>query len=343
MMHSDYEVLHYGHEDSTVKCAEHITVTTNKDLEKSYGKYNWKKEFFKHNTSDHAHQTFYQKAESELNKRVEEGDTILCFWGTGHRQVADQFKDKCYIVEPDIGYDAGSTFAPYKVFESYAVMHSIYGELGIKHPAWYDAVIPNYFDPQDFEYSCAKDDYILYLGRITEIKGLNIAIQATEKANKRLIIAGQGELKDLGYDKPPGHVEYVGFADVKKRKELLKHAQALILPTHYIEPFGGVTIEALFSGTPIITTDWGCFAENNLHGITGYRCRNMSQFTWALENIRNIVPANCKGWAEKNFSLERVSKMYKEYFNSLEGLNGDGFYELNNNTDLNWLNKAYPR
>ena len=342
MMKDDYEIIHYGHEESEVECTERVKTTTNADLIKAYGKYDWKKQFFKHNTGDHAHQVFYQKASVELKKRVKKGDAILCFWGSGHKQVADEFKDQCLIVEPGIGYDAPSTFAPYKVFESYAVMHSIYGELGVKQPAWYDAVIPNYFDPKDFEYACAKDDYILYLGRVTEIKGLNIAIQATEKANKKLIIAGQGDLESLGYERIPSHVEHVGFADVTKRKQLLKNAQALILPTHYIEPFGGVTIEALFSGTPIITTDWGCFAENNLHGITGYRCRNMSQFVWALENIRDIVPANCRDWANKNFSLDRVREMYIEYFNSLEGLNEDGFYNLNKNNNLNWLNKYFP-
>jgi len=343
MMNQDYEIVHYGHEDSEVNCSEHVTVTTNDDLLKAYGSYDWKKEFFKHNTSDHAHQTFYQKAEIELKKRVKEGDAILCFWGKGHQPVADEFAEKCFIIEPGIGYDAASTFAPHKVFESYAVMHNIYGELGIKQPAWYDAVIPNYFDINDFEFSCAKSNYILYLGRVTEIKGLHIAIQATEKAGKKLLIAGQGDLTSIGYKKIPSHVDHVGFADVNKRKQLLKNAQALILPTHYIEPFGGVTIEALFSGTPIITSDWGCFAENNLHGITGYRCRNMNHFVWALENIKNIVPANCKDWANNNFSLERVSEMYKEYFENIDDLNRDGFYQLNNKNDLNWLNKHYPR
>ena len=342
MMKDEYEIIHYGHEDSEIACAEHVSVTSNDDLLKAYGSYDWKKEFFKHNTGDHAHQTFYHKAEVELEKRTEEGDAILCFWGNGHQQVADKFQDKCFIIEPGIGYDAGSTFAPHKVFESYAVMHSIYGELGVKHPAWYDAVIPNYFDTEDFEFSCIKDNYILYLGRITEIKGLHIAIDATRRAGKKLVLAGQGSLKDLGYDQVPSHVEVAGYANLEARKALLRDAEALILPTHYIEPFGGVTIEALFSGTPIITTDWGCFAENNLHGVTGYRCRNMNHFVWALNNIKSITPANCRRWAKENFSLERVKEMYKEYLENIDNLNRDGFYELNNKNNLNWLNKHYP-
>ncbi|MAF26174.1 hypothetical protein CL634_11485 [bacterium] len=342
MMDPYYEIIHYGHEDSEVKCTEHVSLTTNDTLFKAYGTYDWKKEFFKHNVSDHAHQTFYQKGKIELNKRIEKGDAILCFWGYGHKPIADEFKDRSFIIEPGIGYNAGGVFAPHKVFESYAIMHAIYGEKKIVHPAWYDAVIPNYFDPEDFEFSCAKDNYILYLGRITEIKGLRIAIDATARAAKKLVIAGQGDLKDLGYDQTPNHVEVAGYANLSARKALLRDAQALILPTHYIEPFGGVTIEALFSGTPIITTDWGCFAENNLHGITGYRCRNMNHFVWALNNIRDIVPANCKKWATSNFSLDRVSEMYKEYLESIDNLNRGGFYEVDDKESLNWLNKYYP-
>lgn len=342
MKDSGHEMIHYGHEDSDVDC-EHVSVTDDDVLDQAYGDYDWRTGFFKHNTADHAHTVFYKNTSIELRERSEPGEAILCFWGYGHQPAIKHLEKTNYIIEPGIGYNAGGTFAPYKVFESYAVMHAIYGEKKILHPPWYDAVIPNYFELEDFEYEEKKEDYFLYLGRITEIKGLNTAIQLTKKIGSKLVIAGQGSLKELGYNTIPKHVENVGYADVERRKKLMKNARALILPTHYIEPFGGVTIEALLSGTPIITTDWGCFAENNLHGITGYRCRTMDHFVWAAKNIDKIKPQDCRDWAEKNFSLERVSKMYNEYFYSIENLGKEGFYESNSGRkNLDWITKQYP-
>jgi glycosyltransferase involved in cell wall biosynthesis len=139
-------------------------------------------------------------------------------------------------------------------------------------------------------------------------------------------------------------VEIVGYLEPKERDEMLRGALALLAPTHYNEPFGGVTTEALLCGTPIITSDWGAFAENNLHGVTGFRCRNMDQFLWAANNIHKIDRRKCREWAEKNFSLERVAPMYEEYFTSLLPIfTGKGFYQIDKDRkDLDWLKRDYP-
>jgi glycosyltransferase involved in cell wall biosynthesis len=335
-----HTIIHYGHEDSNLVCDEHVTVLTNKDLEIAYGSYDWRNNFFKFDTGDHAYQTFYANAIREVAKRKQKNDFILAFWGSGVRPVCDAHPD-LITVEPGIGY-AGGHWARWKIFESYAIYHAYYGidAVGTCKQDWYDAVIPNYFDPDDFEFKEQKQDYFLFLGRVYNGKGIDIAIQATEAAGEKLIIAGQNP-ENLTF---PSHVEFVGYADVKKRKELMSNARGAFVPSLYVEPFGGVQIEMLFSGTPTITTDWGSFTENNIHGVTGYRCRTFDQFVWAAKNIDRIDPRNCRTWAE-NFTLDKVAPMYEEYFqNVLDVHTGNGWYErYPARAELDWLRKEYPK
>lgn len=334
-----HEIIHYGHEDSDLICDEHVSVLTNKDFEISYGSHDWRKTFFKFDINDHAYQTFYQNAIKEIEKRKQKNDFLLPFWGSGVRPICDAHEHDMIVVEPGIGY-AGGHWARWKIFESYAIYHAYCGmqNVGTCRQDWYETVIPNYFDIDDFEYSDQKEDYFLYLGRVYNGKGVNVAIQATEIAGVKLIIAGQ---KEEGYELPD-HVEYVGYADVEKRKRLMSKARASFLASMYIEPFGGVQIENLLSGTPTITTDWGSFVENNLHGITGYRCRTMDDFVQAIKNIDKIKPINCRKWGE-NFSLEKVGEMYEKYFQDvLNVYTGKGWYEKGSSKNLNALYKHYP-
>lgn len=338
-----HTVYHYGAEGSDLQCTEDIVCVT--DAEQNYSYENFdpgSNTIYQFNVKDFAYQKFYKRAITEIKKRTEPKDILLCAMGTLQKPIADAVAP--LAIEMGIGYTG--VFAKFRVFESYAWMHYIYGYLYPKPTScdgkYYDCVIPNYFDPDDFEFSKKKDDYYLYMGRITWRKGIQIAAQVVEEIGAKLIVAGIGDLKDIHVNSP--NVEHVGFVSSERRRELMKKAKALFVPTIYLEPFGGVNVEAQFSGTPPITSDWGGFVDTVVHGVTGYRCRTIDQFIWAAKNIDKIKPQDCRDWAMKNFSLDRVALMYQEYFDKIHDLfsPGKGFYELHpERKELDWLKKYY--
>jgi len=337
-----HTVYFYGVEGSEVNCDRFIQVSSQNVLEETYGNYDRSINFFKHNPKDKAYRTFNKNAIDAINQLKQKEDVLLCPLGNYQKQISDE--TKVLTVEPGIGYSG--VFSPYKVFESYAWMHHVYGLMGKDNGGWYDAVIPNYFDIKDYPYQDKKEDYLLYFGRIIGRKGVQLASEIAKATGNKLYVVGQGSLENpnegihLSGEK---HIVYKPAVGVEERAEIMGKAKAVLMPTYYLEPFGGVNVEAQLMGTPVITTDWGAFPETVLHGITGYRCRTFEEFCWAVKNIHSIKSENCRDWAEKNFSLERIGSMYEAYFRRINNLFDDGWYQTNElRSELSWLEKYYP-
>lgn len=263
---------------------------------------------------------FNGNAIQEIGKRIQPKDFICLIGGTAHKPIADAFPDHM-SVEFGIGY--GGTFAKYRVFESYAWMHSIYA--GWKNPTqvdgnFFDAVIPGYLEPEMFPEGSGDGDYYFFIGRLIDRKGFSIAQEVCQRLGKRLIVAGPGEAKGYG--------EFIGSVGPEQRAELMGNAIALFAPTLYIEPFGNIAIEAQTCGTPTITTDWGAFTETNINGVTGYRCRSLADFMKAAEDVKKLNRKIIREHALSRYSLDIIGKQYEDYFTRLLTLWEDGWYQL---------------
>ena len=318
MMSRGYNVIHYGHESSDVKC-ENVPIITNDVFAppKDEG------HLFYHdsNKSDY----YSERVVPQLQKRIKPKDIVLSFYGTAHKKTTDQLKN-VYIVEPSIGYPVETVYANYRAFVSYAWMHYYYGTKNmLMEPGWYDEVIYNAVTPDEFDYTTDKEDYFIFIGRMIKSKGLDLAIQVTEKLGKQLLIVSSGKLSDIGYSKTPSHVKEFGYASAEQRKILLAKAKCLIAPTYYIEPFGNIVAEAGMSGTPVLTTDWGGFAENVNHGVTGFRCKDFNSFLRNAEKIDFISNMKCRSWAVENFSDKVIHDKFNLWFKKI--LRDDFYYD----------------
>lgn len=320
-----HTVIHYGHQDSDVECTEHVTVLTREQYNKVYGAHDFRSKLFKFDQDDEAYNEFNQNAIREINSRKQPGDWLLAFWGSGHEPICKGAGEGMRVCEPGIGYPYGY-FAEYKIFESYAMYHSFTSIPRVAHCVGFDvwskeAVIPNYFELGDFieEVVPIKDreNYFLFVGRIGSAKGVDMAIRMTHALGIPLRIAGQNAedgLKEVGMWPLPDHVTLVGHIGVDQKKHLMAHAKAVVCMSTFAEPFCGVHVEALMSGTPVITSDWGAMTEFNIHGVTGFRCRTLEHMIDAGKRIHEISPDVCRAWAVDNFSTERVATLYEAFF-----------------------------
>lgn len=342
-----HTVFFYGSEASDV--AEYcnsdklIFVETHKleDIQKDYGdgycldddpsvNYSVENSDFRHdfNTKEKKPSTlkFYDTCIREISQRKRYDDFLLCTQGHYHRPIADHVN--LYLTcEPGIGY-RGSCFR-FRAFESAYIQNFTYGS---QHPFecinghHYDRVIPNYFDPADIEFSAEKDDYYLFIGRMIKRKGIMIAYHACKAIGAKLLIAGQGAtvlsdgtltaITDPDFALPPGTWEYVGYADVDKRKRLMARAIATFTPTEYLECFAGTHVESMLSGTPVLTTNFGVFPGTFADGWGGYHCDTLDDFVWAAKQVKDLDPFVVRKHAQK-YLMDHVKWEFQKWFDDL--------------------------
>ncbi len=275
-----------------------------------------------------------QRVIDALKERVRKGDYLCLIAGWCQEPVAREvtgptYKNSAISVEWGVGYEG--VFTEFCAWESYAWMHHVYGLQRIINGRSYDQVIPNFFDKDDFA-TDTKEDYVLYIGRVIQRKGPHVAADIAKRIGLPLKVAGPGvteysstrilgqQVELLGTD-----MEYVGQVGFKERAELMAKARAVIVPTLYIEPFGGVAVEAMLSGTPVLGSDWGSFTEIVTPDV-GRRFRTLRQAQHAFEEVLDLDPFKIRRSAVNRFSLEAVGPMFKAWFDQLDTLWGAGWY-----------------
>jgi hypothetical protein len=272
-----------------------------------------------------AWQAFNTRAIAAIRERAEPGDILGLTMGLSHKPIADALPE-LLAVEMGIGYSG--VFAPYRVFESYAWMHFLAGREPSDDVRYFDTVIGNAYDADEFPAGTGSGGYHLFMGRFTARKGIEIAVEATKRLGVRLVIAGPGEDPEVSawLAQNDGHVERVGSVTGPERATLMGEATALWAPTIYLEPFGSVVTEAMTTGTPVITTDWGAFTETVANGVSGFRCRTLVEFVEAGRAVETLDRTGIRAYALSRYSTAVVGPQYGAYLAKLRTLRGDGWY-----------------
>jgi glycosyltransferase involved in cell wall biosynthesis len=192
------------------------------------------------------------------------------------------------------------------------------------------ATVYNAVRVTDFPFRRDKDDFALFLGRVSPEKGLVNAIEAAERAGLELVVAAKAsepaEQEHYETEVRPRlrhGVNFVGEADCAEKRELLAAARCLLFPIEWEEPFGMVMIEALACGTPVVALRRGSVPEIVQDGKTGFICESREELPEALQRVADIDSAACRADAMERFDVDRMARGYLDVYQRLLGQRAD--------------------
>ncbi len=185
-------------------------------------------------------------------------------------------------------------------------------------------LIPHGLDLADYPFQAAKEDFLLFLGRIYPDKGLHTAIRLARETGVRLLIAGpvfepdrpyfDGHIRDLIDGK---QIVYLGPADHARKVDLLKRGKALVLPLEVDETFGLAMLEAMACGTPVLAYARGAVPEVVVHGETGLVVDNYAQLQDGFKRLAGLDPGRCRAHVAQYFSRDAMVAAYLRLYEEM--------------------------
>jgi len=198
-------------------------------------------------------------------------------------------------------------------------------------------IVYNGIDTDLYAFKEAKDDYLLWLGRLSKAKnddgsyqdpkGIKWAIKLAQETGMRLKLSGNIEdMKFFKQDVEPhlnDRIQWIGPVSselsLKKEQvvELMQNASVFLMTINWYEPFGLVMAESMSCGTPVIGFDRGSVSEIIVDGKTGFIVNpdeGIEGLKSAVEKLSTINPSDCRTHVEQNFSLPVMAQNYENVY-----------------------------
>lgn len=182
--------------------------------------------------------------------------------------------------------------------------------------------IHNPVDPARYEFQTEKERYLSFIGRLDHAKGIDLAIQISQKTGIQLRFGGNIPDKQFFDNAIKPHlnsqIQYVGQVGGREKSDLLSKSIAVLYPTRlHPEPFGRVPLEANACGTPAIAFRNGGLNEVVSHGKTGFLTKNDNEMAEAIKKLKEINPFTCRKWVEDNFNPRLIAERYLKTYEDL--------------------------
>lgn len=164
-----------------------------------------------------------------------------------------------------------------------------------------------------------KEPYLLCLARICHDKGQHVAIDVARRLGMRLVLAGKVERSPAGAEYfrtrvapfiDGDRVVHLNNVSGTDKALLLARARAFLAPVQWDEPFGLALVEAMASGTPVVSMARGAACELVTEGVTGFLVRDVDEMVRAVRRVAEIDLRLCAATARRRFSPEAMAEGY---------------------------------
>ncbi len=166
--------------------------------------------------------------------------------------------------------------------------------------------------------------YLAFVSRLAPEKGAEIAIEVAKRAGMKLVVAGpvppeceeyfENKVKPLIDGKA---VEYIGSLDYSGKNEVIGKAAGFLVPIQWDEPFGLAFIEALATGTPVISCPRGSLPELMEHGKHGFLVTDEDELVEACGRVGEVDRAECRRYVLERFSPQHMAEGYERVYADL--------------------------
>ena len=167
-------------------------------------------------------------------------------------------------------------------------------------------------------------DYLAFVGRVSPEKRLDRAIEIAGAAGLPLRIAAKVDRADHPYFTSViepmlarSCVEFLGEIGDADKRQLLRHARAMLFPIDWPEPFGIVMIEAMACGTPVIAFDAGSVREVIDDGVTGYIVDSIPDAIDAVGRLDRLHRTTIRDVFESKYTSARMAHDYLQLYRTL--------------------------
>lgn len=174
-------------------------------------------------------------------------------------------------------------------------------------------VVCNFVDPikldqlKRAEIPDTRDDFYVYVGRLSEEKGVATLLKAAKDLPYKLKLVGGGHLYD-GFMAEYGNcdnIEFMGHQPAEKVAEILLSAKCLVLPSECYENNPLSVIEALCAGIPIVGANIGGIPE-----LIDAECGE----TFESGNVEDMQQAITRVMAKEKYDYKSIAKRSQECF-----------------------------